>query len=393
MRESRLPLGGTNLFQEIKAKQAEALNKGVRLIKLSIGQPSGPAFGSARLAASDAVMSGQESMHEYQDNGSPGVPDFAKKFVAGHLRHRVLGDDVDYLPISGIKPMLGLIPLACGAGLDVVATTTRPGYPTPRDWCHYLDMEVLELATNPENMFLFDKKDLYSAVGLIMMNYPHNPSGAVATGEWLLQLCEYCAEHNIRLFNDAAYAALSYGPDSCLLSEVAPSFPNLSWAEAFSASKLIGNGTGWRVGAMVGSPDFIGDIKTIKGNTDSGFVAPMAAGALCALEHDQVSISQVAELYKRRATLLCKILLDAGMHLALEPRAGFFTLWQAPKRAFGKEVKDAREFNFAMIEGDGKVGVVGVHFHPYIRYAVASADVEVIADDIKAAFAKAEVSY
>jgi hypothetical protein len=56
-------------------------------------------------------------------------------------------------------------------------------------------------------------------------------------------------------------------------------------------------------------------------------------------------------------------------------------------------MKDAEAFNFAMIEGDGKVGVVGVHFHPYIRYAVASADVETIADDIKAAFAKAEVSY
>ena len=49
---------------------------------------------------------------------------------------------------------------------------------------------------------------------LIMMNYPHNPSGQVATREWLHRLCEDCSVRHIRLFNDAAYAVLSYGADS-----------------------------------------------------------------------------------------------------------------------------------------------------------------------------------
>ncbi|MDP6689064.1 MAG: hypothetical protein QF384_06180, partial [Alphaproteobacteria bacterium] len=46
--------------------------------------------------------------------------------------------------------------------------------------------------------------------------------------------------------------------------------------EAFTAAKLIGNGTGWHVGAMVGSADFIADMKEVKGKTDAGFVAAMA---------------------------------------------------------------------------------------------------------------------
>ena len=389
MKKSWLSTGGTNLFQAIKAKRAEAASRGIKILNLSIGQPAGPALESARKAAAEAVMSGQESMHEYQDNGSPGVPDFAMRFVAGHLQQPIHGKDVDYLPIPGIKPMLGLIPLACGSGLADVVTTTNPGYPTPRDWCRYLGKRVVEPELNPENGFMFNPRSL-AGVGLVMMNYPHNPSGAIATENWLEELCEFCADHNIRLFNDAAYAALRYGDDSCLLSETAPNWENLSWAEAFSASKLIGNGTGWRVGAMVGSPDFIGDIKTIKGNTDSGFVAPMAAGALTALEQDKDGIKAVVDLYGRRSSLLCNILCEAGMRRAIEPRAGFFTLWQVPKRAFGADIHDAMDFNFAMIEN---TGVVGVHFHPYIRYAVASADVEAIADDIRAAFAKAEVSY
>ena len=397
MRQSRLPKGGANLFQEIKAVSAGAEKNGIKLIKLSIGQPSGPAFESARKAAAKAVMSEQESMHEYQDNGSPGVPDFAERFVAGHLHDRLKTSDVDYLPIPGIKPMLGLIPLSCGSMLEVVATTTNPGYPTPKVQCEYLGKKVLELEMNPKNKFLFTLSEISSfsiygdgRVGLVMMNYPHNPSGAIASCEWLKKICGYCAKHNIRIFNDAAYAALNYDAGNWLLTDVVHNFPSLSWAEAFSASKLIGNGTGWRIGAMVGSPDFIGDIKTIKGNTDSGFAAPMAAGALYALEHDKNSILGVVDLYQKRSSLLCKILQEAGMQLAIKPRAGFFTLWQAPKYAFGRKMKDAKEFNFSMIEN---TGLVGVHFNPYIRYAVASADVEAIADDIKAAFVKAKVSY
>jgi len=223
-----------------------------------------------------------------------------------------------------------------------------------------------------------------------MLNYIHNPSGATATEEWLIKFCGFCQANKIRIFNDAAYAAMAFDTGSCLLSHVARYFPELSWAEAFSASKLLGNGTGWRIGAMVGSPDFIGDIKTIKGNTDSGVAGPMAAGALYSLEHDQKSIRTVVNRYKKRSALLCEILSNAGMQLAIKPRGGFFTLWKAPKHAFGREMSGAKDFNFSMIQN---TGVVGVHFDPYIRYAVAYSDPGKFADAIKLAIARARVSY
>ncbi|MCJ7804182.1 aminotransferase class I/II-fold pyridoxal phosphate-dependent enzyme [Patescibacteria group bacterium] len=391
--KSRLPEGGTNLFQLIKAVSKEAEDKKVSLIKLSIGQPQGPALESARKAAAEAALSNNESMHEYQDNGSPGVPDFAKKFVQAHLETPLPNDSVDFLPIPGIKPMLGLIPLACGGAEKIltIATTTKPGYPTPKDWAAtYLKQNVYEVPLNPENVFRFSTNDLPPQTELIMMNYPHNPTGQIATREWLEELCQYCQKNNIRLFNDAAYIALSHKPESRALTEVALNFPRLSWIEAYSASKLIGNGTGWRVGAIVGSPDFVGDIKTIKGNTDSGFVAPMAAGALYSLENDKQGIEAYRRLYEGRLGTLIKILSENGMKLAVEPKAGFFTLWKTPKMAFGEEMRDAQHFNFTMIE---KTGIVGVHFNPgYIRYAVCS-DVEAVADKISAAFKEAKVSY
>jgi aspartate/methionine/tyrosine aminotransferase len=250
-------------------------------------------------------------------------------------------------------------------------------------------VEHYALPLHSANAFRFAPADIALGTDLIMMNYPHNPSGQVATREWLHQLCEVCSARDIRLFNDAAYYVLSYGPESATLSEIAPDYPELSWAEAFTAAKLIGNGTGWHIGAMVGSPDFIGDLKVVKGKTDTGFVAPMAAGVVATFEHDQAGIARYRDMYCSRLSLLSGLLTRQGMQLALEPAAGFYTLWLIPTRAFGTRVESAKHFNFMMIE---ETGVVGVHFPGYMRYAVC-ADIAAVATEIEVAFKQAQVSY
>lgn len=392
MRRSRLGQSDENVFQIIRARRGEAQARGVKLIDLSIGEPRGPALLSARTAAAEAIMSTEEAMHSYQYNASPAVRDFAPRFVQAHVSRALPSADVDYLPIPGIKPILGLLPLACGCAERriTVATMTDPGYPTPVDWCKYHPLvEHYPLPLNPENAFRFGPDDIRQGTDLVMMNYPHNPSGQVATAEWLRRICAACSERNVRLFNDAAYAVLSYTPESSILASIAPDDPNLSWAEAFTAAKLIGNGAGWHVGAMVGSPDFIGDLKVVKGKTDTGLVAPMAAGVVAAFESDQEGIAQGREMYRSRLHTFIKLLTAGGMRLALEPAAGFFTLWKTPTRAFDTAVTGAEHFNLMMIEA---TGVVGVHFPPYMRYAVC-ADVEAVAGDIEEAFRKARVSY
>jgi aspartate/methionine/tyrosine aminotransferase len=392
MRQSRLGSGGENVLQTIRAKRAEAQAKGLQLIDLSIGEPKGPALLSARQAAATAVMSDDEAMHAYQYNASPGVPDFAPRFIAAHVRRAFLRDSVDYLPIPGIKPILGLVPLACGGAERriTVGTMTSPGYPIPADWCAYHPLVThYALPLNAGNAFRFGADEIAPDTDLIMLNYPHNPSGQIATRDWLHQLCEFCGAHNVRLFNDAAYVVLSYASDSVTLAEIAPDYPDLSWAEAFTAAKLIGNGTGWHVGAIVGSPDFVGDLKVVKGKTDTGFVAPMAAGVVAAFEHDQAGITRYRQMYRARLRTLIELLTRQGMRLALEPAAGFFTLWLVPTCAFGKKVESAEHFNFLMIE---QTGVVGVHFPGYVRYAVC-ADIDAMAKEIEEAFMRAEVSY
>jgi aspartate/methionine/tyrosine aminotransferase len=96
--ESWLPKEEGNLFQMIKAMCAAAEANGQILYRLSIGQPMGPALKSARLFAASAIMSDEQAVHEYQDNGSPGCPDFAKRFVQSHLEEALpLNQNVAFL--------------------------------------------------------------------------------------------------------------------------------------------------------------------------------------------------------------------------------------------------------------------------------------------------------
>lgn len=391
---SWLPEGGANLFQKIKQVCQEAENRGQKLYRLSIGQPTGPALKSARMRAAECVQSNDESWHEYQDNGCLPIPDFARRFVQAHIQTDLesIGDKYDYLPIPGIKPMLGLVQLAClGSNRNTrIMGMTKPGYPVPETQASYLGLKYQPLELSQSNRFLVEFVPI-SSMGseLIMLNYPHNPSGQIATRDYWRKVCAFCSEYGIRLFNDGAYLALAHTDYCFALADVAHEFPELSWAEAYSASKSIANGTGWRVGAIVGSPDFIGDIRTVKGNTDSGFFAPAAAGALYALENDYEGIDEVRKTYGSRINILTSLLQNQGMELAVKPGAGFFTLWQAPKFAFGREMKDAEQFNTTMIR---ETGIVGVHFQPYIRYAVCG-PVEEWIKEITDAFTQAKVEY
>ncbi len=120
--------GGENVLQAIRAKRASAEATGTILLDLSIGEPKGPALLSARRAAANAVMSDEEAMHAYQYNASPGVPGFSQRFVQVHVDRTFSDSEVDYLPIPGVKPMLGLVPLFTMIEETGVVGVHFPGY-------------------------------------------------------------------------------------------------------------------------------------------------------------------------------------------------------------------------------------------------------------------------
>jgi len=393
--------GEVNLFQRIKALCAELKEKGIVVIALTIGEPKGPAFLEARKAAAAAIMSDSEDMHIYQDNGEAGCPGFAEEFVGYHVSEAVRDSDyVEYVPLKGIKGSLGIIINAMGGFLRTadnpvkVATMTNPGYPTPREQCEMIKgVKHYELPLDPENGFLFDPKWLldqgFGSGDLVMLNLPHNPTGASAEDEWLHKICTLCAEHGIRIFNDAAYGLLYHAFGHSMLADIAIQYEELGWAEAFSASKL-GNFTAWSIAAAVGSPGFIKDIKQVKGKTDSGFMPALAHGVLEVCRNHMGLIVERKEQYGESLQTLKDVMCEAGIVQAIEPTAGFFAFFNCPKYAFGQEIEDAEHFNNLMAN---ETCLVGVPFGPWIRYAVCKINVDEFVDQIRAGLAKANPSY
>jgi aspartate/methionine/tyrosine aminotransferase len=350
-----------NPFQRVKKVMQKEEDSGANLIKLYIGEPDGSLSFSAREEIARLAMIDDNIMFKYSDNEDEAVPGFGQRFVQSHVKvdlREVSG--LGYAPIPGIKPMIGLTILACRAKL--VLTMSDPGYPTPKIWCGYLKTPCYSPQLNAENQFLFSVE------------------------------CRYCEKHNIRIINDGAYANLDHSGENVTLTEIAIGYPNLSFLELFSISKELKNGTGSRIGAVVGSEDFIEDFLIIKGNTDSGVVPIVMAGADYAVKNDQNGIVKCRQKYEERMGIVIDIMLSQNMKLVLEPKATFFSLWEVPRFAFGESVIDAEHFCNLLIK---ETGVVLMPFGNYVRVAVAEYPME---EEKKAlavyrAFEKAKVIY
>jgi aspartate/methionine/tyrosine aminotransferase len=173
------------------------------------------------------------------------------------------------------------------------------------------------------------------------------------------------------------------------LASVAKDYPRLEWIEMYSVSKSF-NDPGARLGAIVGSQDFVEDYILVKGNTDSGPV-PSVMAAYGTFFADRAaaraSLSTLRQLYKRRVDYVIPKLTAAGLRPACATDAGFFTLWRAPRRVLGVDLKsDPRTKDMPPHEAFNRLvisetGIVGVHFmgspvdgrpDPLIRYAVCT---------------------
>ena len=397
----RLPATGENLFQRIKRlRSAYEDRSGGPSINLSVGEPDGVPTSLTRSAAAVACLSEERGVHVYQDNGEP--DGFSRSFIGHTVSTDVLDrDDVATLAIPGIKPMIGLLPLACGANRDdaapvTVIGATRPGYPVIKTWSEYLGCAYRDWPLYAEYGFRPRLEDAPAAgadgATLVLLNYPNTPTGAVMDADGWRAICAWALESGIRLVNDAAYAGLIHGEHTAL-AEVAVEFDGLEWVEFYSASKSH-SATGWRIGAAVGHTDFIADLAMVKGNTDSGFAAPLAVGVMRAVQEDQEGLTAIRDTYRKRVDVLLD-LLSPHLNLATKPEAGFFTFWHAPSRAFGESFETADAYNCAMID---RVGLVGVPYTgsdgEYIRYAVCfPVEDEAVQASIRAAVEQAAPAY
>lgn len=394
----RIPAAGINLFQLIYILIDEyKKSSGLEPMNLSLGNPDGVPPEALRLLKARYAKDPGYDYHTYAE--SRDLHGFAGALCRLHggadaSEHPHLA----VLPTNGIKTATALIPLACGLHLpdrarraSFTVASNLPAYDVVGTWTDsYLAAKrVVWPLVAADNMRLnvARLKDALKKAGtgradLVFVIRPGNPAAVGASAADWKELIAFCLEKGMRLVNDGAYAGLCAPGTHVPLASVAKDYPGLEWLELYSVSKSF-NDPGARLGALIGSRDFVEDLQLVKGNTDSGpNPGVMAAyGDFLKDPGAAAALREIRGLYERRLAYVIPKLTAAGLRPACATEAGFFTLWRTPAAVLGEALpsQDRHEaFNRRVITG---TGLVGVHFsaqdgegkpEPLIRYAVCA---------------------
>ena len=335
-------------FEKIKrAKRAAvAANPGVELIDLGVGEPDEMAFPGVVDAL--RIEAGKPENRGYADNGIQEFKDAAVRYMERVYGVKGLDPLTEVLHSIGSKPALAMFP-SVFINPGEVTLMTVPGYPVIAIHTRWYGGEVFNLPLLEGNVFLpyLDSipSDIRKRAKLLYLNYPNNPTGAVATIDFFKKVVEFAKANDIIVIQDAAYGALTYnGKPFSFLS--VPGAKEVG-VEIHSMSKAY-NMTGWRLAFVVGNPLVVAGFANVKDNYDSGqFIAIQKAG-IYALEHPEIT-EEICRKYKRRLDLLVDALNSVGFS-ARQPRGSFYLYVKAPKGIKGgRKFATAEDFSEFLI--------------------------------------------
>ena len=358
------------LFAAISKKIAEKKAEGVDVISFAIGDPDLPTpphiLDSLVQAARDPKNQG------YPD--SDGLPEY-RKAVAGWYERRfglTFDPDTEVLPLIGSKEGIGHIPL-CFVDPGDIALVPDPGYPVYPVAVQLAGGIVHALPLTEERGFLPDfdavPADIADKAKLLFINYPSNPTSAVADIGFFERVVAFAKQHDIVVVHDMAYSEIAYD------EYVPPSFLEASGArdvgiEVHSLSKSY-NMTGWRIGMAVGNAECIDALGRVKSNLDSGIPNAIQRMAITALEGPQDSIRQATAIYQRRRDTLVEAVRSAGLEVT-PPKASLYLWCRLPDGA------SSIDFAARLLDDTGVVVTPGVgygeHGEGYVRLSLTLPD-------------------
>ncbi|MBN2509587.1 MAG: aminotransferase class I/II-fold pyridoxal phosphate-dependent enzyme [Spirochaetales bacterium] len=357
-------------FEKIKRarREAETVCPERPIIDLGIGEPDQGADPAVVEVLQKAA--GDPANRGYTDNGIPGF----QQAAAGYM-HQVFGaagldPEAEVAHGIGSKSILALLPQAFINPGDAMLTTV-PGYPIAAAQTKALGGEILPLPLKQENGYLPDLS-LYSdtelaRVKLLYINYPNNPTGAVATREFYQRVVEFARRHSLVVISDEAYAALVYDGEKPL------SFMSVDGAKDVSVSvqslSKAFNMTGWRLAFAAGNAQVIKAFREVKDQYDSGqFAAIQHAGIYC-LAHPEITQAAVRK-YSRRLDLLVDTLNYLGFE-AVKPKGTFYLYVKVPKAvSSGERFTSAEEFSLHLLHRHGVSTVPWDDAGAYVRLSV-----------------------
>ncbi|AII57831.1 LL-diaminopimelate aminotransferase [Dehalococcoides mccartyi] len=312
------------LFVQISKKIAEKRAKGEEVISFAIGDPDLPT--PKHILAELCKAAEDPSNHRYPE--TEGMP-VLRKAMAEWYEKRFgvkLNPDTEILPLIGSKEGIGH---AAWCFLDPgdIALVPNPAYPVYAICSQLAGADVFNMPLNKENNFLPDfntiPEDILLKAKVLWINYPNNPTGAVADLDFFKKAADFAAKHNLAVCHDGPYSEIAfdgYKPVSFLEAEGAKDVG----IEFHSLSKSY-NMTGWRIGMAVGNAKMIDALRRFKSNLDSGIPQAIQLMAITALKGSQEVINHNCAVYQRRRDRLVKALHNIGMEVTA-PKASLY-IW------------------------------------------------------------------
>jgi len=357
-----------------KLREVKALiQSGKPIINAGIGNPDLPPPGRVIPALINALQ--DKKAHGYQSY--LGLPELRKAMSSFYKEYYDVSiSEVDeVIPLMGSKEGILHISMAFLDPGDAVLIPD-PGYPTYSSAAKLCQAVTMTYDLTAENQYLPDlasieKNDL-SKVKMMWINYPHMPTGALATKETLKKLVVFARKHGILLINDNPYSCLGYDEKISIhqiegSGEVA--------LELNSISKTF-NMAGWRVGMLCGKSEYLKAVLKIKTNMDSGMFYGIQKGAIEALGTSHEWLEQQNIIYARRR----KLTTHLAEKLDLKPvtqLGGLFVWCKLPNhKSDDKEFVDQllQEYDIFIAPGS----IFGKNGKGYVRFSLCVCEDQIL---------------
>ncbi|MDP3296906.1 MAG: LL-diaminopimelate aminotransferase [Thermodesulfovibrionia bacterium] len=354
------------LFAAIDKMKQGAIKKGVDLIDLSIGDPDIPTPKHIVQRMKKAVEN--PAHHRYPSY--EGMLSFRQAVVDWYKRrfNVSLNPRTEVLSLIGSKEGIGHIPLAFINPGDVVLVPS-PGYPVYPVATLFAGGKAHIMPLIKKNNFLPDLKaipvSILKKTKLMFINYPNNPTAAVADRGFYKDVINFAVKNNIIVCHDAAYSEIYYGGQRPLSFLQMPGAKEVG-IEFHSLSKTY-NMTGWRIGFAVGNEKALAGLGKIKTNLDSGIFQAVQEAGIEALTTDDLVLRKIRNTYQERRDILYRGLKDIG--LEVEKPVATFYLWVQVPNGF-----DSSGFIALLLEKAGVLATPGNGFgapgEGYVRFAI-----------------------
>ncbi len=313
------------LFMELRNKINKARAEGKDVISLAIGDPVDPTPQPVIDALAKAAQDPEN--HRYPTDEEWGMKSFRDAVARWYARRY----NVELNPSGEIVGLIGSKEGCHHFAMGVInpgdtVLVTDPGYPGYKPSIWFVDATPHPVPMRAENDFLVDFSDIPSDVAkkasAFYLNYPNNPTGAVATRAFLNDLVAFARDNDIAVCYDNPYSEVVFGVER--LSFLSVEGAKDVGVELNSLSKPY-NMTGWRIGMACGNPEIVKAIATSKANTDSGVFNAVQYAGIAALDECDADIEQMLERYASRREKVLATLRELGW--TYDPPKGAFYLW------------------------------------------------------------------